>query len=177
MGITLKLDPLVSQIIVTTDFDNFTTADVRSLYLFLKKDFSLDHSTVRKKIYGELLKLVNKGWLKKITSKKKGATRFCKTELFDLEARTLNEKNEATSSIKKEDEKQKQLLDKLKHYKADLLLNIGESEAYKDLYSEFPELIDEIQPKYNKARDNNTKLLGKIRAIEGLMKNDKCVKV
>jgi hypothetical protein len=53
-----------------------------------------------------------------------------------------------------------------------LLLNMGESEAYKELYSEFPELIDEIQPKYNKARDNNTRILGKIRAIEGLMDQD-----
>jgi len=52
-------------------------------------------------------------------------------------------------------------------------LNIGESEAYKELYSEFPELVDEIQPKYNKARDNNTRILGKIRAIEGLLKQDK----
>jgi hypothetical protein len=52
-------------------------------------------------------------------------------------------------------------------------LSLGESEAYKDLYSELPELVDEIQPKYNKARDNNTKLLGKIRAIEGLLNQDK----
>ena len=46
---------------------------------------------------------------------------------------------------------------------------MGESEAYKELYAEFPELINEIQLKYNKARDNNTRILGKIRAIEGLM--------
>jgi hypothetical protein len=51
-------------------------------------------------------------------------------------------------------------------------LNIGESEAYKELYSEFPELVDEIQPQFNIARDNNTRILGKIRAIEGLLEQD-----
>jgi hypothetical protein len=117
--------------------------------------------------------LVKKGWLKKTISKKKGLTRFSKTEFFDVEAITLRAKFESTNSLKKHDDKQAQLLGKLNHYKADLLLNIGESEAYKELYSEFPELVDEIQPQYNKARDNNTRILGKIRAIEGLLKQDK----
>ena len=54
-------------------------------------------------------------------------------------------------------------------------MNIGESEAYKELYSEHPELVEEIQPLFNKAKDNNTRILGKIRAIEGLLEHDKCV--
>jgi hypothetical protein len=157
----LKLYPLVAQIIVATNFDHFTTSDVRSAYFALKKDPSLD------------LKLVKKGWLKKLISKKKGLTRFSKTKNFDVKAIILKAKCESTNSLKKHDEKQGQLLGKLNHYKADLLLNIGESEAYKELYSEFPELVDEIQPQYNKARDNNTRILGKIRAIEGLLKQDK----
>ena len=78
----------------------------------------------------------------------------------------------ADNEIEKNDNKQRQLLGKLNHYKAELLLNLGESEAYKELYSEFPELVDEIQPQYNKARDNNTRILGKIRAIEGLLKKE-----
>ena len=60
-------------------------------------------------------------------------------------------------------------------YKAELLLNMGESEAYKELYLESPELVDELQPQYNKARDNNTRILGKIRAIEGLLKQNEAL--
>ena len=81
-------------------------------------------------------------------------------------------KFDVTNSPEKQGDKQVKLLSKLNHYKAELLLNIGESEAYKELYSEFPELVDELQPQYNKARDNNTRILGKIRAIEGLLKQD-----
>jgi hypothetical protein len=169
----LKLDPLVAQIIVAKNFVHFTTSDVRSAYLVLKSDPTIEPSTLRRKIYGELLKLVKKGWLKKIMSKTKGLTRFSKTEFFDAEAITLKTKCEETNSLYEYDEKQKHLLGKLNHYKAELLLNIGESEAYKELYSEFPYFVDEIQPQYNKARDNNTRILGKIRAIEGLLKQDK----
>ena len=169
----MKFDPFVAQIIVATNFDHFTTSDVRSAYLALKNDSSLDPSNVRRKIYGELLKLVKKGGLKKLISKKKGLTRFSKTKSFDVKAITITVKCESTNPLEKHDDKQGQLLGKLNHYKAELLLNIGESEAYKELYSEFPDFVDEIQPQYNKARDNNTRILGKIRAIEGLLKQDK----
>ncbi|MDO6428920.1 hypothetical protein Q4489_18130 [Thalassotalea sp. 1_MG-2023] len=142
----MKLDHFVAQIIVSKNFDLFTTSDVRSAYLALKSDSSLDRSTIRRMIYGELLKLVKKGWLRKLISKKKGLTRFSKTELFDGEAIELRVKRESTKKPKKHDAMQEQLLGKLNHYKAELLLNMGESDAYKELYSEFPELVDEIQP-------------------------------
>ena len=168
----MRLNSVVAQIISAPNFDHFTTGDVRSAYLALINDASLEPSTVRRKIYAELLKLVKKGWLNKVISKKKGLTRFSKTDNFDVQAITFKAKCEPTNPVKKGDDKREQLLGKLNHYKSELLLNLGESEAYKELYSEFPELVDELQPQYNKARDNNTRILGKIRAIEGLLKQD-----
>jgi len=168
----LKLDPFVAQIIVATNFDYFTTSDVRSAYLALKSDPSLVPTIVRRIIYAELLKLVKKGWLNKLVSNKKGLTRFNKTGSFDVKAITTLANVEVINSFVKQGDKKVKLLSKLNHYKAELLLNIGESEAYKELYSEFPELVDELQPQYNKARDNNTRILGKIRAIEGLLNQD-----
>ena len=168
----MKLDPLVAQIIVINTFNHFTTNDVRSTYLVLKNDPSLEPACIRRKIYAELLKLVKKGWLTKLVPKKKGFTRFSKTILFDVEAIRLKTGREHNKIIKDIDKIKKQLLGKLNTYKAEMLLNMGESEAYKELYSEFPELVDELQPQYNKARDNNTRILGKIRAIEGLLKQD-----
>lgn len=167
----MKLDPFVAQIIVAANFDHFTTSDVRSAYFALKNDLSLEPSSVRRKIYAELLKLVKKGWLKKSRPKSKGPTRFSKTDIFDFKIMLLKGECEERNSVK-QDNKKGLLLSKLNHYKAELLLNIGESEAYKELYSEFPALVDELQPQYNKARDNNTRILGKIRAIEGLLKQD-----
>jgi hypothetical protein len=170
----LKIDVFVAQIIKAPNFDNFTTSDVRSSYITLSNDPSLDPMVVRRKLYAELLKLVKKGWLNKKSSGRKGSTRFSKTELFDPEYLDALQVNKPTAKFFKE-EKQKNLITKLNHYKAELLLNIGESEAYKELYSEFPELVEEIQPQFNKARDNNTRILGKIRAIEGLLEQDNVV--
>ena len=174
LEVILKIDVFVAQIIKAPNFDNFTTSDVRSSYITLSNDPSLDPTVVRRKLYAELLKLVKKGWLNKKSTGRKGSTRFSKTDLFDPEYLEALQANKSTAKYFKE-EKQKNLIAKLNHYKAELLLNIGESEAYKELYSEFPELVEEIQPQFNKARDNNTRILGKIRAIEGLLEQDKSV--
>ena len=163
----MKLDPFVTQIIISTDFNHFTTSDVRSPYLTLKNDSSLKPVDARKKIYAELLKLVKKGWLTKVKPSGKGFTRFIKTTKFDEDA--LREKCEQARSATLLTDKKSPLVDKLNHYKTELLLNLGESEAYKELYTEFPELGNDIQPHYNKARDNNTRILGKIKAIECLL--------
>ncbi|MDG1751814.1 MAG: hypothetical protein P8I03_09170 [Thalassotalea sp.] len=168
----MKLDPLVAQIIAVENFNHFTTSDVRSAYLALKNDPSLDPNSVRRNNYAELLKLVKRGWLNKKSSNIKGLTRFSKTDLFDVSNLSVNNyKPHASPTV----DHHQHLLTKLKHYKAELLLNIGESEAYKELYSEFPELVDDIQPQYNAARDNNTKILGKIKAIESLLSKEKKV--
>jgi hypothetical protein len=56
-------------------------------------------------------------------------------------------------------------------YKQQLLLGIGEADEYKQLCKEYPELKEDLQPKYNNTRDQNTKILGKIKAIESLLNN------
>lgn len=163
----MKLDPFVAQIIIAIDFNHFTTNDVRSPYLTLKNDSSLKPVDARRKIYAELLKLVNKDWLTKVKPSGKGFTRFIKTAKFDEDA--LRKTYESAISATVVTDKKSPLVDKLNHYKTELLLNLGESEAYKELYTEFPELGNDIQPHYNKARDNNTRILGKIKAIECLL--------
>ncbi len=166
----MKIDPFVAQIIIAIDFNHFTTNDVRSPYLTLKNDSSLKPVDARRRIYAELLKLVKKGWLTKEKPSGKGFTRFIKTEKFD--EGVLRKTYESIISTAVLADKKSPLVDKLNHYKTELLLNLGESEAYKELYTEFPELGNDIQPHYNKARDNNTRILGKIKAIECLLEQN-----
>jgi hypothetical protein len=166
----MKIDHLVAKILVAENFDHFTTSDVRSAFLALKNDSKLDPASVRRKVYAELLKLTKKGWLKKLASNKNGLTRFSKTTFFDVKKLFLIIEGVNASNVT--NAKETHLLVKLNYYKAELLLNMGESEAYKELYSEYPDLVDEIQPQFNEARDNNTRILGKIKAIEGLLKKN-----
>jgi hypothetical protein len=62
---------------------------------------------------------------------------------------------------------------KKKHisYKQQLLIGIGEADEYKLLCKQYPELKEDLQPKYNNIRDQNTKILGKIKVIESLLNN------
>jgi len=163
------LDPFVAQIIKAENFDKFTTSDVRSAYFALKKDPSLDSAEIRRMIYAELMKLVKKGWLERNIQKQKGQTRFKKTVHFD--ATNLPVKPMALLPISDIEgfDNHKKLISKLNYYKSELLLILGESEAYKEIYLELPDLAEELQPKYNLARENSTKLLGKIKAIEAII--------
>jgi hypothetical protein len=163
------LDPFVAQIIEAVNFDKFTTSDVRSAYFALKKEPTLDSAVVRRMIYAELMKLVKRGWLEKNISKQKGQTRFKKTVHFD--AKSLPVKPMALIRISDDYsiDEHKKLIAKLNDYKSELLLSLGESEAYKEIYQELPDLAEELQPKYNLARENSTKLLGKIKAIEAII--------
>lgn len=172
MEFLLKIDNLVVQIIKAPNFNNFTTSDVRSAYIAISKDPFLDPVIIRRKLYAELLKLVNKGWLRKRSSSNKKGTRFVKTELFDVQ-KLIEYIADSSQQVTLCNDIKQSLTTKLNHYKAELLLNLGETEAYKELYDEFPELVTEIQYKYNEARDNNTKTLGKIKAIESLINQEK----
>lgn len=151
--------------------NDFTVSEAKDMLIHEKAEFT-DPVETRKFIYRQLTRNVAKGLLKR-TDKSDGGNKktiYAKTNLFFASTVGVLLRK---SKVNTDNDKYTKLILKLNHYKAELLLNIGESEAYKELYSELPELVDEIQPKYNKARDNNTKLLGKIRAIEGLLNQDK----
>ncbi|MEJ6079152.1 hypothetical protein MT391_11520 [Vibrio sp. 1-Bac 57] len=168
----MKIDSVVVQIIKIPNFNNFTTSDVRSAYMALCKDSFLDPIIIRRKLYAELLKLVSMGWLKKKTTSKKRGTRFSKTAQFDAK-KLIEHIDEKPYEITHCDGMKESLTAKLNTYKVELLLNLGENEAYKELYDEFPELVTKIQCQQNQARDNNTKILGKIKAIESLINQEK----
>jgi hypothetical protein len=169
----MKLNNLIAQIIVAPNFDHFSTVEVRSAYLALNKDKTVDRNDARRFVYTELLKLVNKGWLKKSVSKKKEITSFIKTEAFDSSAITFN------SQIRKEKNKcdvsseipllAETLIERLHHYKNELLAGLGEAEEYKRLCEQFPKLKSKLQVKYNEVREHNSKLLGSIKAVENLI--------
>ena len=85
----MKLNNLVAQIIVAPNFDHFSAVEVRSAYLALNSDKSVDPNDARRFVYTELLKLVKKGWLKKSVSKKKEITSFIKNSFLLFFPRNL----------------------------------------------------------------------------------------
>jgi len=173
----MTFDKFVGRIIANKNVDHFSTLEVRTAFLALKNDPSINRNDARRFVYSELLKLVKKGWLRKAISKKKEISSFIKTELFDANAFDLvadcqnlmskNFKAVPRSNI------QKELFERLHDYKNELLISLGETDEYKKLYEKFPEFHTNLQPQYDKARDNNSRFLGKIKALENLIQQNK----
>jgi hypothetical protein len=163
-------------IVQRKDFDRFTVLELRSAYIALSE--FVDKNEAQRLVYRQILKLKDKGLLKRIDSKSTKKTTYVKTELFYraifniVKKKDENECDSVTSDPKVPCSKEvvKNLTDKIQNYKTELLSSMGESGEYKDLYTTFPHLKGPLQESYNNARNNNSKLIGRIIAIENLIK-------
>lgn len=61
------------------------------------------------------------------------------------------------------------LRERLSLHKLEMLSAIGETEEYDAICKEIPELRDQVQVLYNASRDRCSKLLGRVKALEGLL--------
>jgi uncharacterized coiled-coil DUF342 family protein len=172
----MNFDDCVGRIIANKHIDHFSALEVRTSFLALKNDPSINGNDARRFVYSELLKLVKKGWLRKVVSKKKEISSFIKTEHFDAKAFDLIAECQAPKSRNLEvtpiNNIQHELFERLNDYKNELLISLGETDEYKNLYEKFPEFIANLQPKYDNARDNNSRFLGKIKALENLIQQN-----
>lgn len=175
---SFKINKRFFDILSMPNIDHFSTVEIRTAYIALNRDPSLDSSAIRRNIYTEILRFVKRGWLKKLISEKKGITRFVKTDLFnaeflDIQSKSIvvdkNEVAKTTKVIALTDN----LLSRLNNYKSSLLEGLGEAEEYKNLRTEYPNMHESLLEKYNAVRERNTRLLGKIKAIESLIKAQK----
>lgn len=158
----------VEHIISNPLIDRFTVKEVRAAYLFLPVEAKFeDLSELRRAIYAELLKYEKRGWLKKSVSAKKGIATYTKTEMFDipfLQVQVTNYGRLKTPAL--ESREVKEMFTRLNDYKNDLLEGIGKADEFRSLRDLYPQLHDQFQPEYNNVRDANSRLLGKIDALE-----------
>jgi len=168
----MKLNFLITQIILAKNFDNFSALELRAAFLVLQEDKSLCPIEARRFCYAELIKLVRRNWLKKIKSNKTGAVSYKKTALFNADkilSEPRSSMTEKSDLIHRSEKVEAPLLRRLNRYKKELLINFGELEEYEQLSKAHPELNEQLQGKYNQAREQNSALLGKIKAIENLL--------
>ena len=168
----MKLNRLLGQIMSAPNFDHFSAVELRAAYITIHPDKNLIPSEARRFVYAELVKLVNNGWLRKTVSKKKEITTFIKTNLFNADKIIYSSPEECkdNSQTNSSDKPiQEALRERLNQYKNELLISYGESNEYKKLCDDFPDLYELLQPKYNNAREQNSRLLGQIKAVEKLI--------
>mgnify|MGYP003646280575 FL=1 len=169
----IKLDSDLLSIFLTENFNNFTVLELRSAYLAIIKNHQLGKVEARKYVYRHILRLESKGLLERKYSEKRDRTFYSKTKQFSPDCFQVSEERLETSQppLKKEENLgvKKDLISKINKYRLELLTSIGETEEYKALCSEFPQMADNLQERYNNARDNGSKVLGRIKALESLI--------
>tara|TARA_R110001583_G_scaffold1612_4_gene12704 strand:+ start:2024 stop:2533 length:510 start_codon:yes stop_codon:yes gene_type:complete len=168
----MGFDPHIGKILSFSNIDHFSAVEIRTAYLVLKNDEAMDKSDARRFVYSELLKLVNLGWLKKMVSTKKGITSYVKTDLFNVDL--LVKQDKPINDVKQvnmecDSRTTDDLPSRLNAYKSDLIEGLGEAEEYRNLRIEFPNMHESLFERYNAVREKNSRLLGKIKAIENII--------
>ena len=160
----MKLDPLIKIIICQGNIDNFTAGEVRTAYMVLNKDKTLESSKVLKLVKNEIDKLVDAKWLECAELKKVFATRFIKTENFepekiDIVINHLNDDERANYEAQ------------LYVYKGELLECRGVIDTYTEITRNNENLLGLLDAQYEAIQQKMYTLRGKIKAFNMLLKN------
>lgn len=173
MALMITLDEDLLSILLTESFDNFTVLELRGAYLAKVDDPALDKVEARRYVYRHILRLEKKGLIVRKKSSKQNRTYYSKTDEFSEDKFRTHSKpiaNISSVTLTPEGVSQK-LTEKLNRYRSELLITLGETEEYKSLHEEFPNLTQELQQRYDSARDHCSKIHGRIKAIESLIRN------
>ena len=172
----IDLDSDLLSIFLTENFDNFTVLELRSAYLATSNNPELGKVEARKFVYRHILRLEKSGLLERKYSKKKDRTFYSKTKQFSPERfqtiASLQTPEVTQTDTAVSNEEIKILIERLQNYNFELQSCIGESNEYKLLHAEFPQLKG-LHESYDRARNKMHDINGKIRAVETSIENNR----
>lgn len=170
-----ELDKTVIQILSMPNVNHFTATEIRTAYIAIKQDAELNPTVSRRFVYEELLKLTRRGWLMRSTTKKKGITRYAKSDLFDyavlkeMVSAMPNEKIGESTPVSYS----QMLIQRLNQYNSALLEGLGAVKEYVALKDIYPSQNDDLKERYMVVQENNHILKGKISVLNELIKSTK----
>ncbi|MBB1398090.1 hypothetical protein [Pseudoalteromonas sp. SG44-8] len=160
----MKLDPLIKTIICKRNIDRFTVVEVRTAYIALHQDQTLDPVRIRKLVYAQLNKLVCKGWLNSSTSQNRKITTYTKTNDFEPD-----KINVPQSPIFKDSRFKVDCNKELNECNNALLQCIGTLETYLHLWEKHPHHQNVFKRQYLIAQERQQNLKGRIAALNVLL--------
>tara|TARA_R110002049_G_scaffold308145_1_gene511085 strand:+ start:663 stop:1220 length:558 start_codon:yes stop_codon:yes gene_type:complete len=176
----IELDSGLLSILKKEAFNNFTVLELRGAYLAISGNKDLQKIEARRFVYRHILRLEKKGLLQRTYSKNTNKTSYVKTSLFDINLFCVKDQSLDKDVERNDDENNslskdllKSLVNKLQNYKVELLTSIGETDEYKSLCLEYPQLKEQLQESYNSARENSQIIIGKVKALESFIEQQK----
>jgi len=168
-----ELDNTLIKILSLSNINHFTATEIRTAYIAIQQDVTLDPADVRRFVYEELLKQIRRGWLTKSTTKKRSITRYTKTELFDysfINKTVLTIENKIKNNTLNYSE---MLVQRLNEHNSALLEGLGAVKEYITLKEMYPERHKLLKERYMTVQENNHILKGKIAALNELIQSNK----
>lgn len=167
MSIVINMNSYLVEILQNKYFNHFTISQLNDSYLSMAGEQCAIKT--RKFVYREVIRLLRHNLLSKNGELYSHSSSYEKTDLFNhIEFVSKPLKNITDESINK-NIITSELDNTLHKYKVDMMSAIGETEEYVRLFSSFPEMKNLLNKDYEKARDNSSKLLGKIKAVNTIL--------
>ncbi|SDP19370.1 hypothetical protein SAMN04489798_4973 [Pseudomonas arsenicoxydans] len=170
-------------------YAQFTTRELRDAYAKHLEGTSFRLSDVRRYVYDQIRRMLHVGWVvQDVERRKRGQVYHLQPfpERLKLEFVEHGFENNFNSSSTPREEQIRQARDTvlvkvdpdttqhleslLKETRLDFLSAMGETERYKQLLDEMPQLKDRLEGEYLEARDRSSRLLGHLRAVEKVLK-------
>lgn len=148
----------------------FTVADLTNIYLSGPESRHHSKKTARQFVYRNMLRLIDSGDLMRVVVDGSWPLYRLTPQFFNRSSAPppAVPQGAATSEI----DPRQNLQERLNRYKLEMLAAMGETDEYGAICAEIPELRDEVQPLYNQSRDECSKLLGRVKALESLLSKE-----
>lgn len=160
----------IPQLVAQFKDREFTIPMLRDAYVEKSADKGRSVKAIQHSIYKTLLKMEAKGELSRLPK------RFGRTDAYVWnDSKTSAQKEVSSEEIAPHRSRdicidhESLLKERLTRHKSDLIAVVGEAKEYEALSVEFPEMAVGLQQRYNVARDTISTLLGRIRALEGVL--------
>lgn len=188
---TFLLDRKLFEILKQEKRKTFTTKELRDAYAATLTGGDFKLADLRLYVYEEIRRMIRLGWVipdkqKKARDQKyylqsqpsnlsiefiedgfnkwlRGGRRRVSAEIAQTPAAEVNK------LLNRVDEVQR-LESLMKEVQLELLASVGEAERYKQLMADLPNIRSKIEEEYLSVRDQSSRLLGHVRAIEKTLK-------
>jgi len=169
---SISINEHIHAVLMKDFFNDFTVTQFRDNYM-AQLTQPADAVTSREIVYRQVLRFLKLGLLQKKEANNVRKSTYSKTsEFFKSHFKVRSTKLSALSTDSApriKNSAMKSIEAQLKQYKVDLLASVGESEEYMRLYHSNPELKQMLEPEYLQARDQSSRLLGQIKALNTVL--------
>lgn len=172
MNRKVPLNQWLYKALIEKEMDGFSVLEIRNS-LLEETAGQLDKHELRKMLYRQIYKLVDRGYLEKRSGEADNEPCYFKSDRFGSVA-FIPAKRTVLPSLKKHrrESNEQPFLSHISREKAqseaELRIVLGEVEEYKRVLAHFPKQSALIQPLYDKSKEYSAELLGRINALSKL---------